>query len=183
MIAGMQEKVEKIVGTYVYGYNHDTLPEVVGKELLCRQKTIAFAESCTGGLATSLMTDVPGSSAYVKGSVVSYTDEVKNLVIHVSKTTLTKKGAVSEEVALEMAEGVREAIGSDIAVSITGLAGVYIAVADKNGSLCRKFVFNGTRTQIKQRAAMAALGLALDRLKESPQNDSEETIHDHDAER
>ena len=195
LIAGMQEKVEKIVGTYVYGYNHDTLPEVVGKELLCRQKTIAFAESCTGGLATSLMTDVPGSSAYVKGSVVSYTDEVKNLVIHVSKTTLTKKGAVSEEVALEMAEGVREAIGSDIAVSITGLAGpgggtrkkpvglVYIAVADKNGSLCRKFVFNGTRTQIKQRAAMAALGLALDRLKESPQNDSEETIHDHDAER
>ena len=195
LIAGMQEKVEKIVGTYVYGYNHDTLPEVVGKELLCRQKTIAFAESCTGGLATSMMTDVPGSSAYVKGSVVSYTDEVKNLVIHVSKTTLTKKGAVSEEVALEMAEGVREAIGSDIAVSITGLAGpgggtrkkpvglVYIAVADKNGSLCRKFVFNGTRTQIKQRAAMAALGLALDRLKESPQNDSEETIHDHDAER
>ena len=59
----------------------------------------------------------------MKGSVVSYTDEVKNLVIYVSKTTLTKKGAVSEEVALEMAEGVREAIGSDIAVSITGLAG------------------------------------------------------------
>ena len=60
---------------------------------------------------------------------------------------------------------------------------VYIAVADETGSLCRKFIFNGTRTQIKQRAAMAALGLALDRLKESSQNNSEETIHDHDADK
>ncbi|MBR2182985.1 MAG: competence/damage-inducible protein A [Acidaminococcaceae bacterium] len=195
LIAGMQEKVEKVIGTYVYGYDDDTLPEVLGKELLCRQQTIAFAESCTGGLASSLMTDVPGSSEYVKGSVISYTDEVKNQVIHVSKTTLAKKGAVSEETAVEMARGVREAIGSDMAVSITGLAGpgggtrkkpvglVYIAVADANGELCRKYNFGGTRSQIKHRAAMAALSFALDRLKESPNNHSEETIHDHDTDR
>ncbi|HBX75548.1 MAG TPA: competence/damage-inducible protein A [Acidaminococcaceae bacterium] len=195
LIAGMQEKVEKVIGTYVYGYDDDTLPEVLGKELLCRQQTIAFAESCTGGLASSMMTDVPGSSEYVKGSVISYTDEVKNQVIHVSKTTLAKKGAVSEETAVEMARGVREAIGSDMAVSITGLAGpgggtrkkpvglVYIAVADANGELCRKYNFGGTRSQIKHRAAMAALSFALDRLKESPNNHSEETIHDHDTDR
>ena len=195
LIADMQEKVEKIVGVYVYGYDNDTLPEVLGKELLSRQQTIAFAESCTGGLASSMMTDVPGSSEYVKGSVVSYTNEVKNQVINVSKTTLSKKGAVSEEAALEMAKGTKELIGSDIAVSITGLAGpgggtrkkpvglVYIAVADANGEACRKFNFGGTRTQIKYRAAMAALGFALDRLKESSQTNAEEMIHDHDADR
>jgi nicotinamide-nucleotide amidase len=196
LIAAMQEQVEKIVGTYVYGYDEDTLPEVLGRELLLRKQTIAFAESCTGGLVSSMMTDVPGSSEYVKGSVVSYTNEVKNQVISVSKTTLSKKGAVSEEAALEMVKGVREVIGSDLAVSITGLAGpgggtrkkpvglVYIAVADANGTLCRQFNFTGTRTQIKQRAAMAALGFALDRLKESPaRNNLEETTDDHDADR
>ena len=195
LIAAMQERVENIIGAYVYGYDGDTLPEVLGKELLARKQTIAFAESCTGGLASSLMTDVPGSSEYVKGSVISYTNEIKNQVINVSKTTLSKKGAVSEETALEMAEGVRNVIGSDIAVSITGLAGpgggtrnkpvglVYIAVADINGALCQKFSFTGTRTQIKLRAAMAALGLVLDRLKENSQNASEETTHDHDTDR
>ena len=195
LIAAMQERVEKIIGVYVYGYNDDTLPEVLGKELLSRKQTIAFAESCTGGLVSSLMTDVPGSSEYVKGSVVSYTNEIKNQVINVSKTTLSKKGAVSEETAIEMANGAKKVIGSDMAVSITGLAGpgggthkkpvglVYIAVADINGTLCRKFNFVGTRTQIKQRAAMAALGLALDRLKSNPQNTSEETTHDNDTDR
>lgn len=195
MITAMQQRVEKIIGVYVYGYNNDTLPEVLGKELLSRKQTIAFAESCTGGLASSMMTDVPGSSEYVKGSIVSYTNEIKNQIINVSKTTLSKKGAVSEETAIEMANGAKEIIGSDMAVSITGLAGpgggttkkpvglVYIAIADANGTLCHKYNFLGTRTQIKQRAAIAALGFALDRLKENPQNTSEETIHDHDTDR
>ena len=185
LIAAMQEQVETIVGAYVYGYDEDTLPEVVGRELMNRQKTIAFAESCTGGLVSSLMTDVPGSSVYLKGSVISYTNEVKNQVIHVNKTILDKKGAVSEEVALEMARGVREVIGSNLAVSVTGLAGpgggtrrkpvglVYIAVADENGEECRKFNFAGARTQIKLRAAMAALGMALDRLKSNLHNKEE----------
>ena len=195
LITDMQEKVENIVGTYVYGYDNDTLPDVLGKELLSRQQTIAFAESCTGGLVSSMMTDVPGSSEYVKGSVISYTNEVKNSVIHVSKTTLSKKGAVSEETALEMARGVRELIGSDMAVSITGLAGpgggtrkkpvglVYIAVADANGEACREFSFGGTRTQIKHRAAMAALGFVLDRLKDSSKTHAEEMIHGQDTDR
>ena len=196
LIAGMQQKVEKVIGTYVYGYDEDTLPEVLGKELLSRKLTIAFAESCTGGLASSMMTDVPGSSEYVKGSVISYTNEVKNQILDVSKATLSKKGAVSEETALEMAEGIKELIGSDMAVSITGLAGpgggtrkkpvglVYIAVTDANGASCRKFNFAGTRTQIKQRAALAALGFALDRLKDYPaQYNLEETTDDHDADR
>ena len=161
----MQERVEKIIGAYVYGYDGDTLPEVLGKELLAGKQTIAFAESCTGGLASSLMTDVPGSSEYVKGSVISYTNEVKNLVINVSKTTLSKKGAVSEEAALEMAAGVRNVIGSDMAVSIS-----------VNRRL-NSFILSEPIT-------LAALGLALDRLKEYPaRNDLEETTDDHDADR
>ena len=196
LIAGMQEKVETVIGSYVYGYDEDTLPEVLGKELMAQQKTIAFAESCTGGLVSSLMTDVPGSSEYLKGSVISYTNEVKKQVIHVNKTLLDKKGAVSEEVALEMARGVREVIGADLGVSITGLAGpgggtrrkpvglVYIAVADEYGEACRKFNFAGARTQIKLRAAMAALGFALDRLKENClEKKSEEISNDHEADR
>ena len=194
LIAEMQERVEKVIGSYVYGYDEDTLPEALGKELLSRKQTIAFAESCTGGLASSLMTDVPGSSEYVKGSVISYTNEVKNQVLNVSKTTLSKKGAVSEEAALEMAKGARELVGADMAVSITGLAGpgggtrkkpvglVYIAVADTSGISCRKFNFAGTRTQIKHRAAMAALGFAFDRLKEYPvHHNLEEPTDDHDT--
>lgn len=196
LIAEMQERVEKIIGKFVYGYDEETLPEVLGQKLLRKKLTIAFAESCTGGLASSMMTDIPGSSEYVKGSVISYTNEVKNQMLDVSKTTLAKKGAVSGETAMEMAKGVRKVIGSDLAVSITGLAGpgggtrkkpvglVYIAVADANGVSYQKFNFVGTRTQIKQRAAMAALGFALDRLNDYPaHNNLEETTDDHDADR
>ena len=177
LIARLQYNIEAVIGRYVYGYDEDSLPEVLGKELLKQQKWIAFAESCTGGLATSLMTDVPGSSAYVKGSVVSYTEAVKNGLLAVSKTDLERKGAVSPEVARQMAEGVREKLGTDLGVSVTGLAGpgggtkkkpvglVYMAVADADGTVCREFHFSGSRTQIKLRAAMAAIGLAFDRAK------------------
>ena len=123
------------------------------------------------------MTDVPGSSGYVKGSVISYTNEVKRGVLNVSKTDLDRKGAVSPEVAREMAEGVRERLGAGYGVGITGLAGpgggtkkkpvglVYVAVADQDGTWCREFRFSGSRQQIKLRAAMAAIGLAYDRMQ------------------
>ena len=177
LIARVQYAIESIIGPYVYGYDDDSLAEVLGRKLQEQGKQIAFAESCTGGLVTSLMTDVPGSSNYVKGSVVSYTNEVKHGTLGVSKTNLDRKGAVSPEVAREMAEGVRETLGTDYGVSITGLAGpgggtkkkpvglVYMAVADQDGTLCREFRFNGSRKQIKLRAAMAAIGLAYDRVQ------------------
>lgn len=195
LIARTQFEVEAIVGSYVYGYDEDNLSEVLGKELLAQNKTIAFAESCTGGLVSSLMTDIPGSSEYVKGSVISYTNEVKNQVIHVSKSSLDKKGAVSPEVAIEMAQGVRELIGADLGVSITGLAGpgggtrkkpvglVYVALADEAGTVCRKLNFSGARAQIKLRAAMAALGLAYDRIKGNLTEKDEGETNDNDANR
>lgn len=179
LIARMQDEVEALVGAYVYGYDEDNLSEVLGRELRQRHMTIALAESCTGGLVSSLLTDIPGSSEYVKGSVVSYTNEVKHQIIHVNQSILDKKGAVSEETAKEMAQGVRQLIGADMGVSITGLAGpgggtrkkpvglVYIAVADEQGVVCRQYHFSGARSQIKFRAATAALGFAFDRLKET----------------
>ena len=143
----------------------------VGQLLLEKGYTIACAESCTGGLLTSCLTDVAGSSAYVKGSVVSYTNEVKHGVLGVSQKLLDTVGAVSSEVAAEMAEGVRRVIGSDIGVSVTGLAGpgggtaekpvglVFIGISDSSGTNVIKCIFKGSRVEVKQQAAQRALQL------------------------
>ncbi|MBO4401364.1 MAG: CinA family protein [Selenomonadaceae bacterium] len=133
--------------------------------------TIACAESCTGGLLTSRLTDVSGSSAYVKGSVVAYSNEIKISALNVHEQTLENFGAVSEQTALEMAAGIRKSFNTSIGLSITGIAGptggtdekpvglVYIAVSGDNGDMAKKFSFNGTRTEIKQKAVEAALVL------------------------
>lgn len=150
------------------------LSESAGQWLLGRGATIACAESCTGGLLTSVLTDVAGSSAYVKGSVVSYSNEVKEQLVGVRAETLAKHGAVSAETAREMAEGVREKIGTDFAISITGIAGpavgvaeqpvglVYIAVAGGHGTAVRENQFHGSRHAIKLRAVAAALCMLID---------------------
>ena len=101
----------------------ELLEEKVGRLLLKKHMTIACAESCTGGLLTSRLTDIAGSSAYVMGSVVSYTNRIKEALVGVRHETLAAHGAVSEETAREMAEGIRKAIKTDIGVGITGIAG------------------------------------------------------------
>ncbi len=144
--------------------------EVTAGKLLAEHRlTIACAESCTGGLLTSRLTDVPGSSAYVKGSVVSYSNEIKELLAGVRAFTLQQHGAVSEETAVEMAEGIRKTIGTQIGVGITGIAGpdggtpakpvglVYISVAGEAGTVCRENRFSGSRTEIKQQTTDKAL--------------------------
>lgn len=154
------------------------LPEILGKKLLAHKVTIAFAESCTGGLATSLLTDIPGSSAYVKGSVVTYSNEAKIKLINVSKANLDTYGAVSEQVAAEMAIGVRKLIATDYGVGITGIAGpdggsktkpvglVYIAVADNKETVVKKYVFDGNRTENKLRSALTAVSMVIDKITE-----------------
>ena len=99
------------------------LENTVGQLLAAQQQTIACAESCTGGLLTSRLTDVPGSSAYVMGSVVSYTNPVKERIVGVKPATIAAHTEVSAETAGEMAEGIRQLIGTDLGVGITGLAG------------------------------------------------------------
>lgn len=144
--------------------------EVEIGELLTEKKlTIACAESCTGGLLTSRLTDVAGSSNYVKGAVVSYSNEIKNAVLHVKEETLENFGAVSKQTAQEMAANVRQVMNTDIGVSVTGIAGpgggtaekpvgtVYICVSGSSGDKIQKFKFNGTRAEIKEKVVNAAL--------------------------
>ena len=141
--------------------------------LIAKGKTLATAESCTGGGIGHALTAVPGSSAAYKGGVISYTNAVKESVLGVSRTVLETKGAVSEETARLMAEGVRKVIGSDLGISVTGLAGpdgdgsgkpvglVYIGAADGNQTIVQEFLFTGNREVIRNKAIAEAIQLAL----------------------
>ena len=136
-------------------------------------KTLATAESCTGGMIGAYITAVPGSSAVYKGGIISYTNEIKQNLLGVDKTLLEKEGAVSAPVAKAMAEGARRALRADIAVSVTGLAGpggddygnpvgtVYIGYADEKGTEAFCFHFNGDRDSVRNQATEAALRIVL----------------------
>jgi nicotinamide-nucleotide amidase len=130
------EKLYPVLGEYIYGYEPDTLESVLGKLLLEKGATVATAESCTGGRIAHRITSVPGSSAYFKGGVVAYSNEVKVNVLGVNPVTLEKYGAVSSEVAEQMAEGVRRALNAGYAVATTGIAGPAGGTADKPVGLC-----------------------------------------------
>ena len=141
----------------------ELLEEQVGQQLLAQNLTIACAESCTGGLLTSRLTDIAGSSAYVMGSVVSYTNRIKESLVGVRHETLLSHGAVSEETAREMAEGIARAIGTDIGVGITGIAG------PGGGTMVKENHFSGARTEIKRQTTDTALEMTrayLEQLKQ-----------------
>lgn len=146
----------------------DNISARVGQILKDKRLTVACAESCTGGLLCSLLTDVAGSSAYVLGSMVTYTDEMKRKILNVQDETLRRCGAVSSETAAEMAEGVIAVTGASVGVSITGLAGpdgdgrnpvgtVYIAVGQTDNIDVVSYKFSGDRQVVKRRAATEAL--------------------------
>ena len=116
-------EVRQVLGDVVYGVDVDSLEQVVVQEMTARGLTLATAESCTGGLMGKRITDVPGASACYLGGVVSYQNEVKENLLDVRHETLMTKGAVSEDTACQMAEGVRKALGADIGISTTGVAG------------------------------------------------------------
>jgi len=140
--------------------------------------TVATAESCTGGLVGHVLTEVPGSSGYYRGGVVSYADQAKVELLDVPNVTLQAHGAVSAQVALAMAQGVRHRLHSDLAVAVTGIAGpgggsdakpvglTYIAVADAAGEVVRRHLWSGNRSANKREAAAAAIRMLLERLGE-----------------
>lgn len=152
----------------------------VGEALRSRGLTLATAESCTGGLISSWVTSVAGSSGYFRGGVVAYANEAKTALLGVAPETLQSLGAVSEETALQMAAGARHRLGSDLALSVTGIAGpgggapgkpvglVYIGLATSASSRAERHVLRGTRGNIRWSAAVAALQLVLDALKVPP---------------
>ena len=138
--------------------------------------SIATAESCTGGLVAHLLTEIPGSSDYVIGGLVTYANAAKIALADVPEATLQAHGAVSAQVAVAMAEGTRRRLDADIAVAVTGVAGpgggsdekpvglTYIAVADRHGTDVRRFVWTADRSGNKRASAAAGLAFVLERL-------------------
>lgn len=171
LIDGMEAKLRERIGEYIFGTDDDTLEMVVGKMLTDQRRTIALAESCTGGAVTARLTDVPGSSAYLVGSVVSYSNRIKIDAVGVPASILQAHGAVSEETARAMAEGIRNRFAVDIGVGITGIAGpeggtpekpvglVYIAVSGSQGTDASEERFVGQRSTVRLRTANAALDM------------------------
>ena len=142
-----------------------------------KNKTLALAESCTGGWLSKIITDVSGASAVYQGGVCSYSNQVKINILGVKEETLSSYGAVSEKVAIQMAEGVKKALNSDIGIGITGIAGplsdntakpvglIYVAIADERKTLCTELRNNFTediRLQNRLSAVEAALTLLGD---------------------
>jgi nicotinamide-nucleotide amidase len=167
-----RDEVMAVLGPDVFSTDGRSMEEIVGQRLLDRSLTIAAAESCTGGLMLSRLTDVPGSSAYVVGGVVAYSNALKVDLVDVPAALIQAHGAVSEPVAIALAEGVRVKAGASIGVGITGIAGpsggtpqkpvgtVAIAVASAlSPTHSRLFWLYGTRTMIKFQAAQMGLDM------------------------
>lgn len=152
------------------------LAERLQEECIARGLTLATAESCTGGLVGHLLTEIPGSSEYFQGGVVSYSDAVKRSLLDVPPETLERHGAVSAQTAVSMAQGALRRFETNLAVALTGVAGpsggteakpvglTYVAVADAQGHDVRRFTWTGRRSENKRASANAALELLLDRL-------------------
>ncbi len=163
-------ELRKRIGPGIYGIDGETFPAAVAKAMRAQEATLAFAESCTGGLAGELVTSEGGASAFFRGSIVAYADEVKTGVLGVKPETITDFGAVSEPTAREMAEGAKRVCGSSVAVGITGVAGPAGGAPDKPvGTVCFAICGPGTtRTSTKlfaggrERVRIAAAFYALD---------------------
>lgn len=165
------------VKDYFMGFECDNIAETLGERLLENGKTVATAESCTGGNIAHLITLVAGSSRYYKGSVVSYANEVKEKVLGVRAGDLQQYGAVSEEVVKQMAEGVKRLLKTDYAIATTGIAGpsggsdekpvgtVWIAVAEERGCVAEKFLFNTTRDNFIERTSNQAILMLLHQMR------------------
>ncbi len=169
-IAEVRRRVYDAVGEHVFGEGEDTIESVVGRELKRRKRTLAAAESCTGGLLGARVTAAPGSSDYFNGGVVAYSNELKERLLGVPAEVLRRHGAVSAECAAAMAEGARRACRADVGVSITGVAGpgggtkqkpvglVYLGVAGlTRAPFTRELRLIGGREAVRARSAATAL--------------------------
>ena len=168
-VADQIVKLNDIISENIYGYDDDTISSAIGKMLNHRCASLASAESCTGGLIGNIITETAGSSAYFKGGIIAYSNELKQRLLGVRHETLEQYGAVSEQTAIEMARGCLTATGADYAIATTGISGptgatedkplglVYIAIASRNEVVCNRYVFTTTRQQHQQRTANQAL--------------------------
>jgi competence/damage-inducible protein CinA-like protein len=178
LLAPLVDKIELALADHVYSTKGETLEEIAGMYLMMKQKTVAAAESCTGGLLAERLTRVPGSSNYFLGGAVCYSNQLKTKLAGVPESLINQHGAVSKPVAQAMAEGIRRRTGASIGVGITGIAGpgggsedkpvglVFVALADERSTQVREFRFPGTRERIRQWAATAALEMIRRRVRD-----------------
>jgi nicotinamide-nucleotide amidase len=169
-------KVREILAPWIFGEGPGSVIDFAAAAFRAKKKTLALAESCTGGLVAQLLTEAPASD-YFLGGVVVYANSAKQALLGVPESLLAAHGAVSEPVALAMAEGARKTLGSDVAVSITGIAGptggsaekpvglVFIAIASAAGTHAHKLQFRGDRFRIQRMAAFTAIKLATQALE------------------
>lgn len=175
----LQDLVDQVyerLGQYIYEDGNRSFPQIIFDILAERNETISFAESCTAGLASSRLGDIPGASAVFKGSIISYSNDVKNKQLNVSSEILEKYGAVSEQCAKAMAEGVAKSLKTDLGIAITGIAGpdggseekpvgtVYVAAYYQGKTYVEHYRFNGNRNRIRNVATLRAYYIAWETL-------------------
>lgn len=151
--------------------------ELLGNLLNTKKYTLGTAESCTGGLISTMLTEVSGSSAWFTGAVVAYSNAIKEAILHVPEEVLVAHGAVSEQTALEMVSGVKNALGVDIAVSVTGIAGptggtpekpvgtVWIGYSIGSNTFAQHHIFEGTRSDVRYQTAFTAITTLLQEIE------------------
>lgn len=166
----------KIIPEYIYGFDNDTLEVIIGDLLQKKSATLATAESCTGGYIAHLITSIPGSSRYYKGSIIAYSNEIKENELGVHRESLIKSGAVSEEVVKDMAISIREKFNTDYAVATSGIAGpdggtpekpvgtIWIAIATPEKTVAYRYLFGEERGRNIRKAALQALNLLRKQL-------------------
>lgn len=169
LIEPVERELEELAGEWLYGYDDDSLEGVVGRLFAERGLTLATAESCSGGLISHRITNVPGASRYFLGGLVTYSYRAKETLLGVSPATLRTHGAVSPQTAREMAAGVRRALGADVGLGVTGIAGpgggtpekpvglVYLGLNDGRHQYVRRIVVPGERERVKLMTAQNAL--------------------------
>ncbi len=177
IIKRIEKKIQSRLKDYIFVYDDDKLEEVVGKMLLKKGMSLSIAESCTGGLLSNRVTDIPGSSRYLKMGIVAYSNESKNKILNIPQLLIKEYGAVSKRVAGLMAKNVRVISGTDIGIGISGIAGpgrstkkkpvglVYIALSTKEKTISKEFRFLGQRDIIKYKSTQAALNILRKTLR------------------
>lgn len=184
LVNGLEAKIHRRLGNLIFGADEETLEGEVGKLLKKKRLTLGTAESCTGGFIGHRLTEIPGSSDYFLGGVVSYSNKLKTAALNVSPALLKKYGAVSPQAAEAMAAAVRRLTGADLGLAVTGIAGpstglrtgpsggtkkkpvglVYIALSGGRKTRVKRHLFSGTRTMVKLKASQAALNMLRLRL-------------------
>ncbi len=177
-VSKAEKELYPYAGNFIFGFDNDTMESVVGQLLRSKGMTLSTAESCTGGTIAQLITSIAGSSDYFKGSIVAYSNEIKEQFLGVPHKVIEEYGAVSEQTVIAMAEGIRNYFATDFAIAVSGIAGpgggtaekpvgtTWIAIATPTETIARKFLLGDHRGRNIRKASMAALNMLRGKLAE-----------------